>query len=168
MYEDLLLVIKKSNNRVVYRTQYSEWPRMIPASPNYIVRRRQGDMPFSGADWSSFGVVWNRFNLEYRPTPKSEIDEMEVDRMKSRLAWVWLNVLHNANNNTMGMLPGIDLCDTMVELNHLEKERAVVKKLISDELKQYWEPLWCCNTKAEVEKIATELNLQNQLNQAVF
>lgn len=166
MYQDLLLVVKKSTNRVVFKTIYSEWPRMIPASPDYIVRRRQDDISFNESQWNS--VIWYKFNLEIKPISPDEMPMYKVDNLKCQVAWTWLNVLHNANRSTMGMLPGIDLCDTMVELNHLEQERVAIKELIKNELKQYWSPLWNANTLEDVERIATELNLQNHLNQAVY
>ena len=166
MYQDLLLVVKKTTNRVVFRTMYSEWPRMISASPDYIVRRRQDDISFSDTQWNS--VIWQKFRLEIKPILPDEMSTFKVDNLKCRVAWTWLNVLHNANISTMGMLPGIDLCDTMVELSHLEQERLAIKELIKSELKQYWSPLWNANTIEEIERIATELNLQNNFNQAVY
>jgi hypothetical protein len=172
-WENLLLVIDKPTNRIVFRTPWSDWPQMIPTSHQLAVRNYKGWVDFSDTQWNDFQVAWPRlmygletYDPQTHPLDRETNSRLLVEREKSALAWRWLNVLYAFDRSVTGMIPGIDLVDSDAELKLLEQERAVVKSMIAQDLKKHWKRIWEATSNEELVAIANEIKFESRNSQA--
>ena len=171
-WENLLLVMDKPTERIVFRAPWKEWPQMIPSTSQHVVRNYNGWTEFSDSDWSGFRVAWPRlvhglelYDENIVPIDSVTRDRLVVERIKSGLAWRWLNVLYSFDRSVSGMIPGIDVVDNEIELKLLQQERESVKKMIADDLKKNWQRIWEASSKTELDAIAAELKFEGRNSQ---
>lgn len=173
-WENLLVVIDKATNRLVYRAAWADWPQMIPATTDHIVRNWKGFNNWTNDDWNKFEIVWpdltqsvtRASEANILPLTTEEHDRLCIERDKCGLAWRWLNVLYSLNKSVMGMIPGIDIADTLAELNLIKQERSIIQCMIKDDIQTYWHRIWEAKSLEEIESIAIEIKSTSRNSQA--
>jgi hypothetical protein len=170
-WENLLVVVDKKTRRIIYRSAWSEWPQMIPATPRLAVRNWKGWSKFTEEkDWNSFNIGWPRAgfgDLElFEDATSEEIETFKLDRTKSAMALRWLNVLYALDRSVSGMIPGIDFADTPAELELMLQERQSVRSMIQNDLKTYWASIWEAQSLKSLEQIAFQIKLESKNVQA--
>jgi len=173
-WENLLVVIDKSTERLVFRSFWTEWPQMIPGNNRFAVRNWRGWNDWTNDDWNNFTLRWhNVMHPVERATPDDVLSDedrarLPIEREKSAVAWHWLNVLHALHRSTEGMIQGIHMYDSAAEKELLEQEHQAVKDLIRRDLSQHWARIWNASTMEEIENLAEELRFTSRNSQAYF
>lgn len=171
-WENLLVVVDKRTERMVFRSFWTEWPQMIPGNNMFAVRNWRGWNDWSDEDWNNFKLNWGDIMrpVERDETPLSDSDRarLHVEREKSAVAWRWLNVLYSLHRSTEGMIPGIHLYESESERRLIEQERQSVNELIRKDLSQHWTKIWDASSMEEIESLAEELRFTSRNSQAYF
>lgn len=170
---NLLVVMDRETDRLVWATPYQEWPRLVPGlatlssfqyfdpeGPSMVdindlmVRRELGD-------GNKFIKVGLPIGAEFR--------KLILLKAKCDLTWRWLIGLHRLSLSVQGYIPNVPLGLPGTNDRALfEQELATVRENIAREINDNHWRIWAAETSSELEKIEQDLLVNRHSSQIYY
>lgn len=168
---NFIVGIDDKTTRIIWKARWQDWPQMVPATQDVIIRHYKGVDDFTEEEWNRFRLKWASLargveRVEGEDLGMAEMDRLRLAKLKCYMAWNWINILHILHRSTQGMIPGIDIVTTEKEQALLDQERASVQRIIKGDLLSNWTALWESRTRADLEKLAAQIYYESRNGQA--
>jgi hypothetical protein len=162
---NIIIGLDRPSSRIVWYTEYRDWPKMIPSDPHISVYNWYGSSNVTPLELNNFGVV-NIDGRLLRSEPNlDDLPKLNLIRKKCKICWRWLTQLNQMYNSTCSYLPNIPLGKPNSNDRKLFlEEQQKVADMISIEIANYHHLIWMASTEEEldglVEKIYDNVSFQ--------
>lgn len=171
MFRELLIAVDKETQRVVWRTHYREWPRMMPSDPNLAVFPWRGFTEVQLNDIDDLRVIHDKAEIRIADVEfsKNEKERLLFLREKCMLCWRWLIQLHDLQRSVQGFLPFYPLGKEGTNDRKLfYEEQSRVMKVIVDEIEENHDKIWLAKDSDELSEIAEHIASKRHHNRQSY
>lgn len=171
VFRELLIAVDKSTQRIVWKTPYREWPRMMPSDPNLAIFPWRGYTEVQLKDMDDLRVIHDRADIRIldQEIPKPEKERLLLLREKCMLCWRWLIQLHDLQKSVQGFLPFMPLGKEGTQDRKLfYEEQSRVSKIIAEEITDNHDRIWLAMDMDELSEIAEHLASKRHHNRQPY